>query len=155
MGGGSGVRAGYAYELPVLNGPYARELLRKQEERGLFQMEIPFSEFEQAAYGNSASSREAMDLPRPPKYSRSSLSELSGTEGWNEGAVKHLFLGEVKTNSKGEKVASGFHYGQIRDNGNNVIPKNTAAIITYNMQFFIILNNLYLFLIFSNMILIP
>ena len=41
MGGGSGVRAGYAYELPVLNGPYARELLRKQEERGLFQMEIP------------------------------------------------------------------------------------------------------------------
>ena len=41
MGGGSGVRAGYAYELPVLNGPYARELLKKQEERGLFQMEIP------------------------------------------------------------------------------------------------------------------
>ena len=123
MGGGSGVRADYAYELPVLNGSYARELLRKQEERGLFQMEIPFSEFEQAAYGNSVSSREALDLPRPPKYSRSSLSELKGTEGWNESAIKHLFLGEVKTNSKGEKVVSGFHYGQIRDNGNNVIRK--------------------------------
>ena len=121
MGGGSGVRAGYAYELPVLNGPYARELLRKQEERGLFQMEVPFSEFEQAAYGNSASSREAMGLPRPPKYPRSSLSELSGTEGWNESAIKHLFLGEVKTNSKGELIASGFHYGQIRNNGNRII----------------------------------
>lgn len=123
MGGGSGVRAGHAYRLPVLNGSFARELFRKQEERGVFQMEIPFPEFEQSAYSKSMSSREALGLSRPPKYPRSSLSELSGTEGWNEGAVKHLFLGEVKTNSKGEKVASGFHYGQIRDNGNNVIRK--------------------------------
>ncbi len=121
MGGGSGVRAGHAYRLPVLNGSFASELFRKQEERGVFQMEIPFPEFEQSAYSKSMSSREALDLSRPPKYPRNSLSELSGTEGWNEGAVKHLFLGEVKTNSKGEKVASGFHYGQIRNNGNRII----------------------------------
>ena len=121
MGGGSGVRAGHAYRLPVLNGSFARELFRKQEERGVFQMEIPFPEFEQSAYSKSMSSREALGLSRPPKYPRSSLSELSGTEGWNEGAVKHLFLGEVKTNSKGELIASGFHYGQIRNNGNRII----------------------------------
>ncbi len=121
MGGGSGVRAGHAYRLPVLNGSFARELLRKQEERGVFQMEIPFPEFEQSAYSKSMSSREALGLSRPPKYPRSSLSELSGTEGWNESAIKHLFLGEVKTNSKGELIASGFHYGQIRNNGNRII----------------------------------
>ena len=68
MGGGSGVRAGHAYRLPVLNGSFARELLRKQEERGVFQMEIPFPEFEQSAYSKSMSSREALGLSRPPKY---------------------------------------------------------------------------------------
>ena len=123
MGGGSGERAGHAYRMPVLRGPYARELLRKQEERGLFQMEIPFPEFEPAGTASSSSmySREALNLPRPPKYPKSSLSELKGVEGWNENAVKHLFLGEVKTNSNGEKIASGFHYGQIRNNGNRII----------------------------------
>ncbi len=86
-------------------------------------MKIPFPEFEPtgASFSSSMSSIEAMDLPRPPKYSRSSLSELKGTDGWNESAIKHLFLGEVKTNSKGELIASGFHYGQIRNNGNRII----------------------------------
>jgi len=120
MGAGSGVSAGYAYKFPKVPEPFATQLRLAQEKRHVFQTELQFPiEFEAFA----PNEKQYSESPRAPKYPLSSLNELKGLENWSHNAVNHIFLGEVKLN--GNKVSShGFHYTQIRNNGNSIARKH-------------------------------
>lgn len=120
MGAGSGVSAGYEYVFPRLQEPYATQLRIAQEKRKAFQMSLQFpKEF----VSRAPTDYQEMGLPRPPKYPLKVLNELENLDDWSRNAVNHIFLGEVKLN--GKNVSSqGFHYAQIRHNGNIIVRKN-------------------------------
>lgn len=120
MGAGSGVAAGYSYQFPKVLEPFATQLRIAQERRNAFQMELQFPS-EIAAC--SSYDKQYSDCPRPQKYPLSTLNELKGLGNWSHNAVNHIFLGEVKLD--GNKVSShGFHYAQIRNNGNSIARKH-------------------------------
>ena len=56
------------------------------------------------------------------EYPRETLSNLSNTEHFTEGAIKHIFEGEI---NKGE--AKGYHYEGIKNTAGSVVPGTRTA----------------------------
>lgn len=120
MGAGSGVAAGFAYQFPKVPEPFATQLRLAHEKHGAFQTELQFPS-EIVAY--APYEKQNSVGPRAPKYPLSSLNELKGLENWSHKAVNHIFLGEVKLDGN-KASAHGFHYAQIRNNGNSIARKH-------------------------------
>lgn len=120
MGGGSGSAVGFSYQFPKVLEPFATQLRIAQEKRNVFQTELQFPVEVEARVSYE---KQNSDSPRPKKYPLSALNELKGLSNWSHNAVNHIFLGEVKLN--GNNVSShGFHYAQIRNNGNSIAKKH-------------------------------
>ncbi|WP_308605024.1 EndoU domain-containing protein [uncultured Fibrobacter sp.] len=53
-----------------------------------------------------------------PQYPKETLSNLGNTENFTQGAIKHIFEGEI--NRKGE--ATGYHYEGVENTAGAVVP---------------------------------
>ena len=81
-----------------------------------------FEELEYAVKANQIEEELRNDFPQP-KLEKDALSDLKRTERFAEGAVKHIFNGEI--NKKGKAV--GYHYEGLKGTDGRVIPGTKSA----------------------------